>query len=142
MLMRGLKDADRALYLEEQIKALREQVKELQVKTGQRVKTTEYVNIPVIRLEKERIRDLAHNARLSNGRYLRACLEGTKSIPELEGEIKRLNRVWTGWVSNPLLFGFQPNMRLYTTGPQGLFYNGVLKCWVSAEVQTLHYPFF
>ena len=57
----------------------------------QAVKTTEYVNVPVTRLEKERIRDLAHNARLSNGRYLKACLEGTKSIPELEGEIKRLN---------------------------------------------------
>ena len=116
MLMRGLKDADRALYLEEQIKALREQVKELQVKTGQRVKTTEYVNVPVIRLEKERIMDLAHNARLSNGRYLRACLEGTKSIPELEGEIKRLNVDPMG--IEPILSGFQSDMRPLHHGPR------------------------
>ena len=91
MLMRGLKDADRALYLEEQIKALRAQLKDMQQKTGRKIKTTEYVNVPVTILEKERIRERAHKDRLSNGRYLRACLEGSKSIPELESGIKRLN---------------------------------------------------
>ena len=83
LLMQGLKDTGRQFHLESQIKDLQSQIKELQAKTGHKIRYTEYVSVPVSRIEKERIRQLAHESRLSNGRYLRECLTGKKNLPEL-----------------------------------------------------------